>query len=83
MTRPIHRRERGTGLGNVTLKVDVDPEAKDLVNRVADHMGLSKGQATERLLHSIALDERGLPRWSDIDDSKDKYQEALPIAKAS
>lgn len=77
----VHRRERGTGAGNVVLKVDVPAEAKALVERVATHMGLSKGQATERLLLSLPLDARGLPLWADIDDYQD--QGALPIDKAS
>jgi hypothetical protein len=80
MSAVIHRRKRGTGAGNVVLKVDVAAEAKALVERVATHMGLSKGQATERLLLSIPLDSRGLPLWPDIDDSKNRG--ALPIDKA-
>lgn len=81
MSTAIHRRERGTGTGNVVLKVDVAVEAKALVERLATHMGLSKGQATEKLLLSIRLDSRGLPLWPDIDDFQD--QGTLPIAKAS
>jgi hypothetical protein len=80
MSAAIHRRERGTGAGNVVLKVDVAVEAKALVERLATHMGLSKGQATEKLLLSIPLDARGLPLWPDIDDFQD--QGTLPIAKA-
>ena len=81
MSTAIHRRVRGTGAGNVVLKVDVAADAKALVERLATHMGLSKGQAAERLLLSIRVDGRGLPIWPDIDD----YQEqgALPIDKAS
>lgn len=80
MSAAIHRRERGTGAGNVVLKVDVAAPAKALVERVATHMGLSKGQATEMLLMSIRLDSRGLPLWDNIDDFQN--QGALPIAKA-
>lgn len=80
MSAAIHRRERGTGAGNVVLKVDVAAPAKALVERVATHMGLSKGQATEMLLMSIRLDSRGLPLWDNIDDFHN--QGALPIAKA-
>lgn len=80
MSAAIHRRERGTGAGNVVLKVDVAAPAKALVERVATHMGLSKGQATEMLLTSIRLDSRGLPLWDNIDDFQN--QGALPIAKA-
>lgn len=81
MTTSIHRRKRGDGVGNVVLKVDVGQDVKDLVNRLAIHMGLSKGQAAERLLLSIPLDSRGLPLWPDVDKFQD--QEALPIDKAS
>lgn len=79
MNAPKTRRVRGTGLDNVILRVDVSPSAKDLVNRVSDHTGLSKGQITEMLLLRIPLDSRGLPLWKDIDDYKD--QGALPIDK--
>lgn len=77
MAQIMHRRKRGEGINTVVLKVDVDPGAKGLVDRVAAHMGLSKGQAAERLLNSIALNDRGLPLWPDIDDFHDR--EALPI----
>lgn len=80
MSAAIHRRERGTGAGNVVLKVDVAAPAKALVERVATHLGLSKGQAAEMLLMSIRLDSRGLPLWDNIDDFQN--QGALPIAKA-
>lgn len=80
MSGTIKRRARGTGLGNVTLKVDVTPDAKALVDRVRAHMGLSQAQAAELILLRVPLDSRGLPLWEDIDS----YQEgALPIAKAS
>lgn len=81
MNTPKVRRARGTGLDNVILRVDVSPAAKDLVNRVSDHTGLSKGQITEMLLLRIPLDSRGLPLWDDIDNFK--AQGALPIDKAS
>ncbi|MFK4298601.1 hypothetical protein ABH924_003772 [Arthrobacter sp. GAS37] len=80
MSASIHRRHRGTGLDNVTLKVDVAPDAKDLVNRVKDHMGLSQAQAAELILLRVPVDKRGLPLWDDIDDHQ---RGALPIAKAS
>lgn len=80
MSGTIKRRARGTGIGNVTLKVDVTPDAKALVDRVRAHMGLSQAQAAELILLRVPLDSRGLPLWEDIDS----YQEgALPIAKAS
>lgn len=77
MAQIMYRRKRGDAVNTVVLKVDVDIEAKELVNRVAAHMGLSKGQATERLLNSIPVDARGLPLWPDVDDFQDKEQ--LPI----
>lgn len=80
MSTSIHRRHRGTGLGNVTLKVDIAPDAKALVERVAQHMGLSQAQAAERLLMCIPLDARDLPRWSDIDNYQ--TEGVLPIPKA-
>lgn len=80
MSGTIRRRARGTGLDTVTLKVDVAPEAKALVERVRVHMGLSQAQAAELILLRVQVDHRGLPLWHDID----AYQEgALPIAKAS
>lgn len=80
MSAPKTRRPRGTGTGNVVLRVDVAKEAKDLVERVHEHTGLSKGQVTELLLLRIPVDERGLPLWSDIDSLSE--QGALPIAGA-
>ena len=80
MSAPKTRRPRGTGVDNVILRVDVSPVAKNLVDRVSDHTGLSKGQVTEMLLLRIPLDARGLPLWPDIDDLK--HQGALPIAEA-
>lgn len=80
MSGTIKRRARGSGIGNVTLKVDVTPDAKALVDRVRAHMGLSQAQAAELILLRVPLDSRGLPLWEDIDS----YQEGtLPIAKAS
>lgn len=68
-------------MDNVQLNTLVPQEDKDFFFSVADRMGVSTGEAMERLISHLREETAhdGLPTWFD----RSELPEALPIAKAS
>lgn len=76
---PAARRRRGEAKSTVPLFVDVAPEAKALVDRVAALSGAPKWAVVEAFLTHAPLDENGLPTWW----STLMTQEELPLSKSA
>lgn len=80
MTTSRRRRLRGTAMDNVQLNTLVPQEDKDFFFGLANRMGVSTGEAMERLIAQLRreIQPDGLPTWFD----RSQLPEALPMAKA-
>ena len=75
----VTRRRRGEGKASVPLFVDVAPEAKALVDRVAAASGAPKWAVVEAILVHTQLTEAGLPTWWP----SMAEQEELPLPRSA
>ena len=68
-------------MDNVQLNTLVPQEDKDFVFALAKRMGVSTGEAMERIIAHLRTEvqQDGLPSWFN----RNQMPEALPIAKAS
>jgi hypothetical protein len=74
------RRARGSAKGAPVIYAPVTQEAKDILDRASDVLGISGARALEALLLSVPLDADGVPVV--IDRSSYAIQEELPIPAA-
>lgn len=81
MATSRQRRPRGTAGDNVQLNTLVPQKDKDFIFDLADRMGVSTGEAMERIIAHLRTETEvdGLPSWFD----RELLPEALPIAMAS
>lgn len=75
------RRLRGTAKDNVQLNTLVPQADKDFVFALAKRMGISTGEAMERIIAHLKteIQSDGFPAWFD----RDQLAEELPIRRAS
>ncbi len=81
MTTSRQRRPRGTAGDNVQLNTLIPQKDKDFIFDLANRMGVSTGEAMERIIAHLRTETEldGLPSWFD----RGLLPEALPIAMAS
>ncbi len=63
VTTPTSRRSRGTAAGSVPLFAHVAPEAKAVVDRVAEATGAPKWAVIEAILSHVEIGDDGVPVW--------------------
>lgn len=75
------RRLRGTAKDNVQLNTLVPQADKDFVFDLAKRMGVSTGEAMERIIAHLRteIQSDGFPAWFD----REQLAEELPIRRAS
>ena len=59
------RRAPGAAVGASTLYARIDPDAANVVDQVAERLGVSKAEFVETLMFHVGntLDEHGRPPW--------------------
>lgn len=59
----MSRRKTRRGVQTVPFYVDVVPETRDVVSRIADATGARKNVVVEEIVRHLDLDESGVPVW--------------------
>ena len=74
-----HRRPRGTLRDPIRTGYEIERTAKERLDALAAHAGVSSALYFERLIENVELNDRDLPVWWPEDRSRDGE---LPIDSA-